>query len=263
MKNDNIISIHKAREYRAVVSNTLIQDTLLPQLTALEFKIFLYILSLIKPPKNAADIQATEYDFNVGELCNILGLYAASGKNYALIRNATKKLRDKSFWLDKGNENYVTVSILSKVWDRKASGNIKVRFDDDIFPYIYNILEHTTRITLIYVLRMSSSYSFSLYLLCRSYAGVYSFSISYTDIRKKLGCTNKYSEFRYFNKRVLTPALTEINTYSDLVVSCSVERNGHSVSALVFNIKEKKSIEKYQTASDNSNALDSYFNKTI
>ena len=64
---DKIIRIHKAREYRAVVSNKLIQDALLPQLTSLEYRVFLYILSLVKPPKDASDIQAVEYNFNIGE----------------------------------------------------------------------------------------------------------------------------------------------------------------------------------------------------
>ena len=253
---DKIIRIHKAREYRAVVSNKLIQDALLPQLTSLEYRVFLYILSLVKPPKDASDIQAVEYNFNIGELCDVLGLCSASGKNYNSIRKAAKNLRDKSFWLDKGNENYVTVSILAKVWASRASGNIRVKFDEDITPYILNLIENTTRITLIYTLRMSSSYSFGLYLLCRSYAGIYNFSIDYASLRKKLGCSTKYPYFCDFEKRVLNPAMNDINTYSDIIITCSAHRDGYSVSSLNFSIKEKKSLEKYQTAAANSTALD-------
>lgn len=256
MAYNKIEKIHKTREYRAVISNKLIQEGLLPQLTALEYKVFLYIVSLIKRPRNVTDIQSEEYSFNIGELCNILGLHAVSGKNYSDIRRATKKLRDKSFWLHAGNNNYVTVSILSKVKENRNSGTMRVRFDEDICPFVINVLENTTRITLVYVLRMSSAYSFQLYLICRSYAGVHTLNIDYTQLKEKMGCTSKYSEFFNFKARVLIPALQDINSYSDLSVTYAEHREGNSVTSLTFNIKEKKRLECYAVSVSNTEVLD-------
>lgn len=236
-----------------MISNRLIQDGILPKLDILEYRILLYMISLIKPGQAAQAGEPVEYTFEVGYLCDVLGICSASGRNYSRIKSAMKSLRDKSVWFCKDGVEE-TVSILSKVWICRGSGLIKYTFDDTIAPYLFDICENTTRSELYSILRMKSVYAYPIYLLCRSYAGIGGHSYSYEELRRHLRIGNdELSRFFDFEKYVLKKAIEEINRYTDLQISYSVDSRSH---AIALHVREKSRDSKLEIFRETDYLLD-------
>lgn len=234
-----MLLVHKARDYRIVMSNNLIQTGILPELTVFEYRVFMYIVSCIKPVAPNIPVQSTlENSFEISFLCDVLGI-APDGRNYSRIKKAVKSLRDKSEWVANSDKE-TTISILSKCTICKGSGTVSYRFDEDIVPYLFGLCENTTRASLINILRMSRSSSYTLYLLCRSYTYIHSYTIQYTQLRRLLHIAEEeYAKFSKFDKYVLSVAVDDINEYSDITVSYSVTRSGRSAMSINFIVKEK------------------------
>src|SRR3990167_10591113 len=58
--------------------------------------------------------------------------------------------------------------------------------------------------------------------------------------RKLMGVEDgKYGIFRDFNRRVLNPAISEINTCSDIRVTPEITRAGRSVKSIKFRLEER------------------------
>lgn len=72
------------------------------------------------------------------------------------------------------------------------------------------------------------------------------------DVYMICGVSEKYlntDNFRYFNRKILTPAIDEINDKTDINVTINLERQARKVHAITFSISKNK-----QTTSDDTNA---------
>lgn len=257
-----MLLVHQAREYKIVFSNNLIQEGILPELTVFEYRVFLYIVSRIKPltPGMPITDSVLENSLEIIFLCDVLGI-AADGHNYQLIKKAVKSLRDKSRWVPRNNEE-TTVSILSKCTISKGSGTIRYRIDEDIVPYLYGLCENTTRASLVNLLRMSRASSYTLYLLCRSYVGMRIYTVSYAQLRRLLHVADTaYTKFSQFERCVLSVAIDDINKYSDITVQYTTSRIGRSTSSINFVLHTKKQLDTYKVYCDTSEYLDNRIKK--
>ena len=71
------------------------------------------------------------------------------------------------------------------------------------------------------------------------------------DVYMICGVSEKYlntDNFRYFNRKILTPAIDEINDKTDINVTINLERQARKVHAITFSISKNK-----QTTSDDTN----------
>jgi len=64
--------------------------------------------------------------------------------------------------------------------------------------------------------------------------------IKLEDFKSLLQLENKYQLFRDLNKRVIKPAIKEINQSSNLEVFYSTKKQGRKVVGLQFDFQEKK-----------------------
>ncbi len=55
-----------------------------------------------------------------------------------------------------------------------------------------------------------------------------------------MDCVNRYSEMRDLKKRVLTPALKELNEKSDIQVICTNIKRGRKIVGFEFLIKGRE-----------------------
>ena len=62
----------------------------------------------------------------------------------------------------------------------------------------------------------------------------------YSLLRRLLGVEEgKYKAFKDFNKRVLSPAVEEVNTISDIFVSPKITRRARAVQSIMFKLEER------------------------
>lgn len=239
MKYDDRIEIAKAREYKVIKSNQMIQKARF-ELSVIEQKTIAYIISKIHPE----DTYLKEYEFSIKDYCKVCGIDWNNGGNYAYIKATLKGLRDKSFWVTLEDGTETLCSWIGKVRINKRSGIIKIRLDDDIQIYLIGLTEKFTQYELLNTLPMRSQYSFRIYELLKSYSFRKTMTMDINELKKILMAEN-YINFKDFRKYVLEIALREINEYTDLQISYEPIKKGRKVIQVIFYIKERRHWDKW------------------
>lgn len=226
------------REQHVVKHNSIVQKTR-HRLTMVEQKAVAYIVSLIKPGSTLM-----EYSFQLADFCDTAGLGVA-GKNYTKVRDALKKLRDRSIWAEQEDGSITTLAWLSWVTMHPRTGKVTVHLDPRIAPYVLDLAAHTTRYELLSILPMKSQYSVRLYELCKSWSNRNCVEYDIIDLRKMLmlddGMMARYQDFRRY---VLDVAMDEIRRYTDLDVEYEPIRDGRAYAKIRFDIRRKSQTEK-------------------
>lgn len=233
------------RSKSVVKANELIQKSRF-SLSLQQQKMVLYLISKIEPQ----DEDFKLYEFSIAEFCKVCGIDYQSGRNYELLKEQIKALRDKSLWVMLDNGEETTLSWIEKPYISKKNGIIKVRLDKDMKPYLLQLKKQFTSYELIWTLRFDSKYSTRLYELIKSIHyhenQPYTRSYSLDELRKVLGAEN-YTVYQDFKKRALLPAIEEVNKYSDKHIEYSVIKNGRSVVGVEFTITTKPPVERINT----------------
>jgi|LakMenEpi03Aug12_release.lakeMendotaPanAssembly.Ray.scaffolds.fasta_scaffold516154_1 plasmid replication initiation protein len=117
-------------------------------------------------------------------------------------------------------------------------GKIQLRFTSEIMPYLTQISRDFTQYKLTNVLKFKSSYSIRLYeLICRWMGGEHSVELVW--LKDKFQLTDKYPVIADFKKRVIDPAVEEINLHSDMNVSYTQIKSGREITGFKFSYSPK------------------------
>lgn len=240
MNYDDKIKTLESQHYKVVKHNDIIQKSKY-KLSVTEQKTVAFMVSLIKPKEEYPNqIQPIEYEFEIQDYCKVCDIDYDSGKNYKTVRDTLKSLRDKSVNVTLPDGTDTCVSWINKYWSNKGTGKAKIRFDEDMAPYIFNVRESTTRYELLNILPMQSKYSIRLYEICRSWASIYSKKYSLEELRSILGIAdNELVRYPDFRRKVLEIAQREINEYTDLNVLFEPITKGRKTIAIYIHIKKK------------------------
>lgn len=245
------IELWRHREYIVSKSNTLIQNSRF-NLSVQEQKAIAYILSLIKP-----NTEIIEYEFSIIHFLNVLGL-THSGKNYKDMKKVLKGLVSNVIWITLPNGTETTINWLSKVYLTKQSGTCKIILDADMLPYLLNLREKFLSYRLYNILCLSSKYSLRLYELLKSYLYIKTKIFKIDELKEllMLGSSKSYSEFKVFNRNILSKSISEINNMTDIYIEYNTIKQIRSVVAIEFKIRKKANNEQMITFSKLEKILD-------
>lgn len=185
-----------------------------------------------------------EYEISIESLKNLLDF---NSKNTAVLKKALTKLVSTVIEWNllsekveevKSFEGWNASTILSSVSVHK--GIIRYQYSELLKTLIINPSMYG-RINLMIQSRFKSSYSLVLYENCVRYRGLpYTKNFDYKIFRQLLGVEDgKYETFRDFNRRVLTPAVTEINRSSDIQITPDITRQARKVKSIKFGLQER------------------------
>ena len=229
------------RNFLVVKANEFIQKTRF-NLSLAEQKTLAYVCSMINSiEENNFQL---EYDFSILQYCKCCGFDYNSGQNYQEIKATLKKLSDRSIWLDLGDSE-VLVRFLAKVRTNKRSGQVHIKLDEDLVPYLFDLKKKFTKYQLYNILAMKSAFSIRLYEILKSYcfhgAGAFHKSFLLDDLKKMLMVheVKSYGDFSLFRARVLEIALKEINNLTDITVTYGVIKESKKVVEIEFLIQYK------------------------
>ena len=229
------------RDKLVVKANELIQKSRF-NLSLQQQKIVLYLISQIMPQDDDFKL----YSFTIPEFCRVCGITVESGKNYQDVKNAIKEIADKSLWIRLPNGKSTLVRWIEKPYIDDKSGVIDIRLDADMKPYLLQLKENFTEYEIIYTLHFKSKYSIRLYELCKSihYNDLEEYHRRYSieELRQLLGAES-YTVFKDFRRRVLEPAIDEINEYSDKEVNYQTITQGKKVIGIELFVKSKETAE--------------------
>lgn len=250
MTTNEKIEIEKMREYLVVKGNELIQRNRF-ELSLPEQKTVAFICSMIKPIEsldraNGAPFQL-EYEFNIRDYCKVCGIDYDNGKNYADVKATLKRLRDRSMWMSLDNDSETIVAWLDRVTTNKKSGIAKIRIDDRLAPYLFDLGVKFTQYQLYNILAMKSAFSVRIYELMRSYAFQKSKTFDLDELKQLLSVKNvkSYDRFPDFRRKVLEKAQEEINELTDIDIYFEPILKGRKTVKVKFRIETKNAIERY------------------
>lgn len=264
----SLSELKKERSYPAVKSNALIQDTRF-SLSALEYKVFYYTIQQIIPFSDYRPVT-----INITQFCKVTGI-AASGANYANIKNAVLGLRNKGFWikirddsgeyvLDKmGKPKEKIFSWISSAVMSPGEGQIVIEFDPMLRGHLYNLNQYFTILNPLAAYVMQSKYSMRLYEILKSYSNRVKINYTVDKLREIMldRGSKEYPKWGNFHDKVVKTAVTEINQYSELRITYKLIKKGRSVSAVEFAILKKDDFLMEATERRNLALLDKEIQK--
>jgi len=179
-----------------------------------------------------------EVTLSAQEYADTMGLDVKN--SYRELKKAADKLYSRNIVLKNDEKIEEFRWIQRKLTYAKGAAKITLVWSDEVLRYISQLKRRFTSYRLADVARLNTSYAIRLYELLMQFNSTKQRSITVKDFRSYLLLTEKYPLFRELNRRVIKPALKEINAYSNLDVSCYTEKQGKTIVALIFDFQEKK-----------------------
>ena len=121
----------------------------------------------------------------------------------------------------------------------EEEGRVELRFTKDMLPYLSELTEQFTRYALADVAKMTSAYAIRLYKLLIQWRGAGERVIELDWLREALQLEGRYSNIRDLKRRVLEPAVAQVNELSPLWVQWEQRKTGRSVTHIAFSFGEK------------------------
>lgn len=252
-------TIKKARKQRVYKANEIVQLKRF-ELSTLEQKIVAYMVSLIKK-----DQENLEYvDASINDLCLLMGIEPGNGKNIQSLKDAIRKLANKSEWAEvyKGGERCETlVRWIEKPTFFYRSGIVRLKLDEDLKPYLIGLENRYTQYELENILAMQSKYGIRLFELCKSFESQGFFEKTLEEFRAIFAVTG-YGRWAEFKRNVLDMAVSEINRLTDVNVTWKAKMRGRAVYSIIFCVRTKKGMTQYREVKElREEKLDTYLNE--
>jgi plasmid replication initiation protein len=90
---------------------------------------------------------------------------------------------------------------------------------------------------------LNSFYSMRLYEIVISFNNINSIKLELDDLKKMLGIEKKYTKFNDFKKRILDPALKDINKNTKVSINYELIKNGRKYNCIKFIKKHKRNFK--------------------
>ena len=203
------------------------------KLTPLEQAIVLNAIT--KVDENITDQKI--YEINQDEIIKFTG---GNKSNLSRdIKKACDLLLDRKIILIHEYEEKFPWTQLSRL--DKSTGKVFIRFSHDIIPYLSNLKDNFTMYNISHVAKFKSHYGVRVYELLRQWINTKkTLEITVADIKEMFQLGKTYDHMSNLKKRVLDPAVKDINTYSDLSVTYENIKSGRTIVGFVFRFQHKE-----------------------
>lgn len=216
-------------------------------MTARGQKVLLYLISKIKPVDD--DISCMTVDLR--ELCEVCGT-AQLTKNFRDVASIIEDLFRVSFLANFGDgwghhhwlQSAVypeTVGMSREELEHFVPKVVQIGFADELRPYLLHLRQNYTLYQLDCVLAMRSKYAIRLYEILKSYAYIGEYTTTIADLREDLQIAG-YTTYKDIRRRVLDPAVEEINEVTDIFVDPQPLKTGRAITGIRFDILTKEHI---------------------
>lgn len=125
---------------------------------------------------------------------------------------------------------------------RKGEGTVTLGFSPAVAPYLTMLHTEFTRYKLKQIGSIGSFYGLRLYELCAQFRKAGERTISLQRLRDMFDLGDKYESIRDLRRRVLDPAIAEVNKHTDLRVTVTPERKGRKIVGFHFDITQDDQI---------------------
>lgn len=219
-------------------SNALIEASY--RLSVYEQRIILGCIAQVRRDEPLTDQQL--YTVSAQQIAKDAGV--SVDRAYQHLKTASERLFRREVTLHeapngKGGAKVRLTRWVQEVVYQEAQGTIALRFSQPMVPYLSQLTEQFTRYALTDVARMDSAHAIRLYELLCQWRDAGEREVSVEWLREAFQLGDKYPAIKDFKRRVIEPAVEQINELSPLWVKWSQRKTGRRVSHLVFTFGEK------------------------
>jgi len=228
-------------------SNALIEASY--RLTPAEQGIVLCCISQIQKGDIVTD--KTMYEVAVTDYAKITGTNLNTA--YRDIKEAVIRLWRREVRLSKKpngegrHEQVLVTRWIQSVQYSDKGGKVELRFSHDMLPYISSISGCFTKYAIENVAKMSSGFGIRLYEFLCQWKDDGKKTLSVEWLREALLISGKYKTIKDFKRRVIEPAVADINKHSDFWINWSQKKTGRKVTHLKFKFGLKEELKKEKT----------------
>jgi len=217
------------------------------KLTLDEQRLVLAVLGLVDthPDKPAARAD-TPIEITASDIHDLLPV--SMKKSYELLQEATDRLAERWVVIDYPDSNpnpedpditRTRTRWVSAIDYLPARGAVRLYLAPKIIPYLTQLAGTYTSYRLQHVAQMTSVYAIRLYELLMQWQMKGEREVSIDWIKKQFMVPDNYSQIGDLKRRVIQPAVDQINEHSNLWVKYSQRKSGRQVVALQFQFGPK------------------------
>ncbi len=246
------IALQKSTHLIVVKSNKVVEASYM--LSLAEQRVLLACIAQI----DSKAVLTDQYRFEVsaGDIVDLAGLESFSNA-YRDLKKAAEKLYERSVIIDDPDPDNPQVTQRKTRWISSidyvpGEGKLVLSFSFGIIPYLSQLSKEFTKYKLKHVARFESVYSIRLYELLVQWSASGQRDIEVEWLKKQFQVEEKYGRLGDLKKRVIEPAVAEINEHSNLWVTYNQKKIGRVVThfQFQFGLKAKPLERKSLTEED-------------
>lgn len=222
-------------------SNALVEASY--RLTPAEQRIILTCIAQVR--RDQAITDEVMYSVSVADYASLVG--TESHSVYKELADAALRLKRREVWLTErpngggSHEETLVTGWVQSIRYRKTEGRVELRFNKDMLPYLTLLTEQFTRYALADVAKLNSGHAIRLYELLCQWRDAGERAVSVEWLREAFQLEDKYPAIKDLKRRVIEPAVEQVNEHSPLKVTWSQRKSGRRVSHIVFTFGPKAS----------------------
>lgn len=194
----------------------------------------------------ASQVKQTDEDFKEHELPikEFAELIDVKGDHlYKTLDTITHKLMQKIITIRSlKKKGFAKAALLGGVEYYEGQGIIKLSFHPYLKPYMLQLKDRFTQISLGDVMGLRSVHAMRIYEVLKQYESIGNREISLSDLRDYCGIEEgKYKKFNNLKKDVLDRAKREINNKTDLLIGYEEIKTSRKITSIKFTIKPNSS----------------------
>lgn len=228
-------SVCKERQVARVKDNLVTQSNRLIEashtLTLNEKRLVLIAASLIDPRKPPPDgfllVHADAF-------ADVFGLDI--NHTYEALEDAANRLYERDLRRYEKGELVERMRWVFHVKYRKGMGYVELGFSPTIIPHLTLLKREFTSYQLRQIGNLNSFYAVRLYELMSQFHKLGTRECSLEQLRQMLDLGDKYPNVKDLRKRVIDPALREVNESTDLTVALAPRLQGRKIIGFQFTI---------------------------
>ncbi|WP_241032754.1 replication initiation protein (plasmid) [Pseudomonas fluorescens] len=212
------------------------------KLTVNEMRIILCCITQIDRNPHELITDEHMYGFTARDFAELCGISLMAA--YQELKESVAKLYERSVRIQVDGKRDRNTRWIQTADYLQGCGRVEVRFSKDILPYLANLKGNFTKYRLEAVARLQSSHAVRIYeLIVESrYKQRGVALIPLENLRFALQLADAYPVYADLRKRVIEPALEQINTFSDLrIIKFEPKRESRKIVAIEIQYVEKDS----------------------
>ncbi|MEY3759141.1 MAG: hypothetical protein RIR39_632 [Pseudomonadota bacterium] len=217
-----------------VKSNKVVEASYM--LTLAEQRVLLACIAQID--STAALTDEYRFEITAADVAELAGLENLAN-TYRDLKKASEKLYERSVTIDDPDPDNPKITQRKTRWISSidyvpGEGKVVLRFSIGMIPYLSQLSREFTKYKLKHVARFESVYSIRLYELLVQWCNAGEREIEVEWFKRQFQVDDKYSRVVDLKKRVVDPAIQEINEHSNFWVTYSQRKSGRTVTHFQF-----------------------------